>query len=199
MQQRMTDRLGDEQATPGDRQATMRAGIRVSRVLAVAVLALAGLVAGCDGSGMGMGPMMGGRPGPTTFSSNGERIYFTGTSASGRPIALQGGDMRMQMHGGGCATCHGADRRGGARMMPRVWVVAPPITPEALFGDHEADGGGHAAHEEYDQASLARTITRGVDPTGRPLDSAMPRWTMDERDLADLLRYLGASGDRHGG
>ena len=45
---------------------------------------------------------------PTEFSSNGERIYFTGTSASGSLIrARTDGSMmsrHMRMHVGGCAS-----------------------------------------------------------------------------------------------
>jgi cytochrome c553 len=54
--------------------------------------------------------------GPATFASNGERIYFSGTSASGQAIIASGGSSMMsrhrQMHGGGCAVCHGAEREG---------------------------------------------------------------------------------------
>ena len=42
---------------------------------------------------------------PESFSSNGERIYFTGVSQSGNPITTKGGgslmSMHGQMHGGG--------------------------------------------------------------------------------------------------
>jgi adenylylsulfate kinase-like enzyme len=35
---------------------------------------------------------------PTAFTSNGERIYFTGVSASGKTIIARGGDTAMGMH-----------------------------------------------------------------------------------------------------
>lgn len=166
-------------------------GTRVSVLGLVAlVVASAGLLAGCDSGGAGMGPMMGHPAAPASFRSNGERIYFTGASASGRPITFTGGDMRVQMHGGGCATCHGADRRGGIRMMPRVWVVAPPITPDALAGQHDGGKEGHGDHAAYTEGSLRRAITEGVDPEGKPLDEAMPRWRMHPDDVRDLVAYL---------
>lgn len=154
------------------------------------VIASAGLLAGCDGGGMEMGRMMGQPAAPASFRSNGERIYFTGASASSRPISFTGGDMRVQMQGGGCATCHGADRRGGIRMMPRFWVIAPPITPDALFGEHNGASDGHGDHAAYTERSLRGAITEGLDPEGKPLDEAMPRWRMHPDDLRDVVAYL---------
>jgi mono/diheme cytochrome c family protein len=66
--------------------------------------------------------------GPATFASNGERIYFSGTSASGQAIIASGGSSMMnrhrQIHGGGCAVCHGAEREG-KRLWPQFWIKAP--------------------------------------------------------------------------
>lgn len=128
---------------------------------------------------------------PAQFRSNGERIYFTGTSASGVSITSASDSMHMQMHGGGCVNCHGADRQGG-RLMPQFWMIAPALTPAALFGGHDdaPDKDGHGDHAEYDEAALRRAITEGIDPAGKRLDTAMPRWTMAERDLGDLIAFL---------
>ncbi len=128
----------------------------------------------------------------TPFVSNGERIYFTGTGSTGYPIASTGGrggfGMHRRMHGGGCAGCHGADREG-RRLWPQFWIAAPALTPAALFGDDHGDD-GHGDHAAYDDASLRQAITRGLDPAGKPLDSAMPRWQMSVADLDDLIAYL---------
>jgi len=162
--------------------------VHFSKGLALtAGLFLTSVLAGCD---VGMGPMMGRQAIPASFENNGERIYFTGNSASRRPITFSGGNMHMQMRGGGCVTCHNVDRQGGIRVMPRFWVVAPPITPEALFGDHDAEADGHGDHASYTEASLRRAITEGIDPSGQPFDEAMPRWSMSAADLDDLVHYL---------
>jgi mono/diheme cytochrome c family protein len=102
---------------------------------------------------------------PSEFQSNGERICFTATSASGQPISLQGGTMHMSMSAGGCVTCHGADRRGG-RLTPKFWNSAPPLTAAALFGVHanedndaSGDGDGHGDHDSYTEDMLRRAIT----------------------------------------
>lgn len=160
------------------------------------------LLSGCDG-GMDHGSWTSNEI-PKTFSSNGERIYFTGISASGKPISARGGDgsmnnMHQQMHGGGCANCHGVEREG-QRLMPRFWVKAPALTSAALFGDddHQQDSSehdGHGDHASYDAASLKRAIIDGVDPAGEALDQAMPRWSMDASDLDNLIAYLQTSPD----
>jgi mono/diheme cytochrome c family protein len=103
-------------------------------------------------------------------------------------VTYTGGNMHLEMMGGGCATCHGADRRG-ARMIPEFWEVAPALTRDALFDDHGARG-GHGTHASYGAASLRRAISRGVDPSGAQLAPHMPRWSMSERDWRDLIAYL---------
>jgi len=110
--------------------------------------------------------------------------------------------MHRQIHGGGCATCHGINREG-RRLLPRFWAKAPALTADALFGEedsHEHDSNGHGNHESYNQKSLRQAIADGIDPAGELLDEAMPRWSMSEADLDDLIRYLQQSdGHSHSG
>ena len=165
----------------------------IIRVGAVLIAVIGGLAL------FGMGPETSRSSWPTQFQSNGERIYFTTTSASGQPINAQGGTMHMRMmatDGGGCVTCHGTDRQGG-RLMPRFWNVAPPLTPDALFGEHEEDG--HGDHESYTDETLRRAIIKGIDAGGKPLAQEMPRWSMLEQDIDDLIGFLKSpdSGNSH--
>ncbi len=129
-----------------------------------------------------------------TFASNGERIYFTGTSStSNQVISVSGGHHHMRMHGGGCVTCHGENREGGAIMWPWFWETAPALTRDSLLGDHQDDGHTHAV---YDVESLKLAITDGINPAGEPLNDLMPRWQMAEQDLQDLVEFL-LSGKDH--
>lgn len=132
------------------------------------------------------------------FVSNGERIYFTGRSQSGMPINAIGGagGMHRQMHGSGCASCHGDDREG-RRLWPQFWTKAPALTAIALFGDndHQDNSDGHGDHASYDSDSLSRAITQGLDPAGEKLGAAMPRWSMSDSDMNDLIAYLKQSHD----
>lgn len=129
---------------------------------------------------------------PEPFVSNGERIYFTGNSVSGSPISSSTGPsmtgMHRQMHGGGCAVCHGADREG-KQLWPQFWITAPALTTDSLFADKHT-GDGHDDHGTYDSGSLRRAIMDGLDPSGEQLDPTMPRWTMGQSDLDDLIAYL---------
>jgi cytochrome c553 len=142
------------------------------------------LLVGC---GKGMDHMYSEIDPNRSFSSNGERIYFTGKNGAGEIIPFTGGGMRSQMHSNTCASCHGNDRTGGRRMYPTFWVTTPALTAEALFGDHDD---GHGDHDSYTKASLKTAIEQGLEPSGHKLNSAMPRWVMSDSDLDDLVDYL---------
>ncbi|MBI3452640.1 MAG: c-type cytochrome [Rhodospirillales bacterium] len=157
----------------------------IASVLLVAIAVVYG-----GGAIFGVGPNLSRSEWPTQFQSNGERIYFTSQSASGLPISFRSGGMHMAMRAGGCVACHGVDRQGG-RLMPRFWLAAPPLTPAALFGGQDGNGqDGHGDHAEYNAETLRRAITEGVDPGGKSLNPEMPRWSMAEQDLTDLIGFL---------
>jgi hypothetical protein len=42
----------------------------------------------------------------------------------------------------------------------------------------------------YTEETLARVIRTGIDPSGRELDFAMPRYDLNERDMSSLINYL---------
>jgi cytochrome c oxidase subunit 2 len=130
---------------------------------------------------------------PGRYDSNGERIYFTATSNSGRPITAEMAGMQM-MHAGmmTCATCHGSDGRGGRVTMMMGTFEAPDIRWSQLTsGEHDdAHGAAGEEHPPYTEETVKRAITQGVDPAGQPLDWPMPRWQMSGQDLDDLVAYL---------
>ncbi|MBE0410410.1 MAG: cytochrome c [Anaerolineales bacterium] len=123
-----------------------------------------------------------------SFESNGERIYFTGTSDSGPPITSQMLGMHsMRQSSMSCASCHGSDGRGGTVRMMMATFNAPDIRYSILTeGDHDDDHG----HPAYTDEDIIRAITLGVNPAGEPLDWAMPRWSMSDEQLQDLLEFL---------
>jgi len=49
---------------------------------------------------------------------------------------------------------------------------------------------GEEEHPPYTDETIKRAITQGVDPAGEPLEWPMPRWSMSDEDLEDLLDYL---------
>jgi cytochrome c oxidase subunit II len=126
------------------------------------------------------------------FDSNGERIYFTATSESGRPIiANVQGMHRMRADRMACADCHGNDGRGGVVRIMMSRFEAPDIRYHSLTDEgHGQEEDEHGGHPPYTDETIKRAITEGIDPAGEPLDWEMPRWEMDERDLDDLVEYL---------
>ena len=140
------------------------------------------------------------------FSSNGERIYLTGTSANGL-IGYSGSSFggmmgRRDAMGGrlACVDCHGPDGRGGEYLMHMAVIDAPDIRWSTLteaghgeHGDEEEDHteeGEEMEHPLFTEETFKRAVTKGVEPDGDPLDEAMPRWNMSDQDLEDLITYL---------
>lgn len=150
--------------------------------------------AGGSFMGPGIGSGMMGRWGPQwyrkeKFTSNGERIYYTGVSARTGPIPTEGGPMWLQHGPVGCVACHGVHGRGGIPVMMGT-AIPEDIRYEALIkGEHE-QGKEEMKHPPYTDALIKRAITKGIDPTGEPLDWTMPRWQLRDEDVADLLAYL---------
>lgn len=156
--------------------------LQISLKIAVFSLAVI-LLSGC-GNQMGVTDVI-----PESFSSNGERIYFTGVSANGtsiQPVPASSYSNHMVRT---CANCHGVERQGGIRMMPFFWVKSPALTQQALFAKAEHDD-GHGNHDSYTEASLANAIRQGIDPSGEALDSSMPRWRLSDADMQDLTDFL---------
>jgi len=175
--------------------------------LGLALLAMA--VTACNPLGWGVG--RGGFP-TGRYASNGERIYFTGTSVNGH-VNYRGGDFggmtraparsagvggRTMMGGSqlACADCHGPDGRGGQHVVHMTMMDAPDIRWSALAEAEHDDHGDEdeMEHPPYDEETFKRAVTRGLDPGGDSLDPAMPRWRMSEQDVKDLIAYLKTLG-----
>lgn len=125
----------------------------------------------------------------TEYSSNGERIYYTGVSKR-EQISFRGGPAWLRMHGGSCVACHGEDGHGGLQTMMSD-EVTPDITYEALTEEeHKEHEEGEEEHPPYDDKLIKRAITQGVNPAGEALDWTMPRWDMSDEDFEDLLKFL---------
>ncbi len=131
------------------------------------------------------------------YTSNGQRIYFTGTSERdvitytiepGGPIGGMG-MMGVQL---ACSDCHGPTARGGAHIMHMVAMDAPDIRWSTLIEAEHGEQGdeGDMEHPPYDETTFRRAVTQGLDPAGHPLRASMPRWQMSEQDLDDLMGYL---------
>jgi cytochrome c553 len=137
-----------------------------------------------------------GLPAPATELQDGERIYREGMLPSGMALrALRENETRVEGATAACVNCH---RRSGLGNVEGNYVV-PPITAKYLMrsaADNNSDmsmphvAGYHQGHVPYTDDSLARVLRDGIASDGRTLSALMPRYTLDDRAMADLQAYL---------
>ena len=118
----------------------------------------------------------------------GRAIFQSGKSSYGDAFSGRLGIAQQQVPGMAvrCANCHGPDGLG----RPEGGVHPSNITWSELtksYGHTHENGRRHAT---FDEASLRRAITEGVDPAGNQLDGVMPRFNISERDFKSLVAYL---------
>jgi len=137
------------------------------------------------------------RPGtawaPGSFSSNGEQIYFASIDERGNQIAYTGGPSMGGMMSGGylaCVSCHGPNARGGVHTMGMQTMDAPDIRWSALAAMEAEEEGLPPGQGSYDLETFRLAVVEGQHPDGDSLSNDMPRWKMDDQDLADLASYL---------
>jgi hypothetical protein len=127
----------------------------------------------------------------------GESIYRLGVLGSGAPLeaARGGGGLKTRGAEAACVNCHRHSGLGTIEGAVRI----PPITGRYLFQPRhlthdEAElpylANAHANREPYTEAKLALAIREGVDSTGRPMSDLMPRFALDDADMAALIGYL---------
>ncbi|MHB8726447.1 MAG: c-type cytochrome [Casimicrobiaceae bacterium] len=136
-------------------------------------------------------------------SPAGEAIYLDGVLSSGTPLIATRPDSAPLA--GERAACVGCHRRSGLGEKEARSTI-PPITGRFLFqapgGDNEAEQlpyipGARPDREPYTEATLARAIREGIDSQGRPLSYLMPRFALDDADMAALIAHLRALDRRN--
>jgi ABC-type branched-subunit amino acid transport system substrate-binding protein len=123
-------------------------------------------------------------------SRRGRRIYFEGTSESGRPVNAIVGRSLDPIPAAlvACGNCHGRDGRGRAE----GGIVPSELRwPTLVRSRPAAERRGRLA---YTEPLVGRAIAMGLDPAGSPLDPGMPRYRIAPEDLSDLIAYLKALG-----
>ncbi len=113
----------------------------------------------------------------------GKDIYLSGKSPSGGKIIARIDGEGTSVAGAilPCGGCHGSDGLG----RPEGGINPPDITWDALTVSRRPP---------YDDATLKRAITLGIDPTGNPIGNVMPRYQMSIADMNNLLAYLHVLG-----
>jgi cytochrome oxidase Cu insertion factor (SCO1/SenC/PrrC family)/ABC-type branched-subunit amino acid transport system substrate-binding protein len=121
----------------------------------------------------------------------GRHLYRHGESQSGRPVTAiigQGETTEIAASVLACGSCHGPEGRG----VPEGSIEPADIRSSALATYLVSRT---RRRPRYDDALLARAVKEGRDSGDMPLSPVMPRYRMDDRDLADLLSYLRRLGD----
>jgi hypothetical protein len=127
----------------------------------------------------------------------GAAIYRLGVLPSGQDLrASREGGLQVVGAAAACINCH---RRSGLGALEGS-IKIPPISGRYLFRPRDArpDSSdvapvdGMRERDPYDDANLARAIREGIGPDGNPLNFLMPRYTLSDTDMAELIAYLKA-------
>jgi cytochrome c oxidase subunit II len=126
------------------------------------------------------------------YTSNGERIYFTAIDQNGNPIPSTGGPAYGGTAGEtlACVSCHGPQGRGSSNLSNIQWIDARPIYYSALVQMLQDEAGGTPQPGGYTLDDFRKAVVEGEHPNGVRLNPNMPRWQMDDADLADLFEFL---------
>jgi len=139
----------------------------------------------------------------------GEKMYREGILPSGRPMeAMVMGDIPVDGRMFTCDDCHQRSGLGSTEGTVITWPTnARELSkPRRKTGAWRPPPGGTQkpdqrkslpsywqiddARPAYTEESLATLLWTGVDPAGRQLDPIMPRYHLEDRDMAVLIHYL---------
>jgi len=136
----------------------------------------------------------------------GERMYRDGLLPSGEPMqAVIKDDVKVSSDAFSCVSCH---QRSGIGSMEGQ-VVTPPTNGAKLYKHYyqyppslppdpdkpkksmmDNSGAKPIFRPPYTDETLAKALIEGKDPIGRILNGVMPRYYLEDRDMAILIAYL---------
>jgi hypothetical protein len=137
-----------------------------------------------------------GAPSQLRDSAVGAAIYLNGSLGSGQPLVGVRKDAEPLIgEQGACANCH---RHSGLGSQEGRSLI-PPVTGQFLFHVHDGSReemelpyvpGARPDRKPYTDNTLARAIREGVDAEGRTMSYLMPRFALNDADLAALIAHL---------
>lgn len=125
----------------------------------------------------------------------GEQMYRKGLLPSGEPmLAYVKGDVSVKGTSFTCVSCH---LRAGIGSV-EGGVFTPPTNGRAILqplkkihkGVEVKFGEDPFRRPAYTDKTLAELLVSGVDPTGRVIDDIMPRYLLEEDEMAIMTAYL---------
>ena len=131
--------------------------------------------------------------GPAPDPERGRAIFHRGVTADGGEIVAAMGPESFEVAASlvPCASCHGHDGRG----RPEGGIAPSNLTWASLTDPRGARRPDRRQHPPYDERSLLKAITMGVDPAGNELNDTMPEYRLSRRDAADLVAYMKVLGE----
>jgi len=166
-------------------------------LLAVSVPTFAGTLATAKGAG---------DPAATAAAAKiGEAIFLRGILASGAELQAvrEGGLPGAKGADAACVNCHHRSGLGSTHQGSGIGANAavnqiPPIAGRYLFqagAGHDVPNlpyvdGMRSNRPPYTPETLAQALREGIDAGGRTLSSLMPRFALDDDNLASLTAYL---------
>ncbi|MBS1158671.1 MAG: hypothetical protein H6R15_1090 [Proteobacteria bacterium] len=152
---------------------------RLGRWAALAALALSASMADAQANSDGLDPER---------LRLGQALYLDGRRSNGQPLrARRAGGLSLGGGEAACVNCHRRSGFGGAE--GRSYI--PPINAASLLTAKPPGSGASAAgRPAYTMQSLGRALRQGIDAAGRRLDFLMPRYDLNEAELAALFAYL---------
>lgn len=125
----------------------------------------------------------------------GEQMYREGILPSGEPLrAYVKGDLPVPGTAFSCVSCHLRSGLGSVE----GGVFTPPTNGDKLFQPFQLHFKGleqkyfplSDRRPAYTDETLAEVIRSGTTPTGGVLNDVMPRYLLDDADMALLISYL---------
>lgn len=123
----------------------------------------------------------------------GERMYREGILPSGEPVrAVVKGDIPVAGTAFTCVSCHLRSGLGSVE----GGVITPATNGKNLYqpiaSQHKyyAVSAAPPVRPAYTDKTLADALRAGIDPRGRKLSDVMPRYILDDKDMAVLIAYL---------
>lgn len=134
----------------------------------------------------------------------GERIYREGILTSGKTLlGVIKGDLQAPGSAFTCDSCHmrsglgslegnvlTTPTNGPSLYQPRTLQIGP--RPGMVMGRSKSQPPPPPPppRPAYTDESLAAALRGGIDPSGRVFDQVMPRYNLNDRDMAALISYL---------
>ncbi|MDA8431630.1 MAG: c-type cytochrome [Nitrospiraceae bacterium] len=130
----------------------------------------------------------------------GERMYREGVLPSGQPMkAVVKGDIPVAGTAFTCMSCHLRSGLGSVE----GGVITPATNGKNLYqpiaSQHKyyAVSAAPPVRPAYTDKTLADALRAGIDPRGRKLSDVMPRYMLDDKDMAALIAYLKSLSSDH--